>query len=101
MPSKKAPKRPGFAMFKSVNPLIKGDSPPIFEDDLGYNPHDDELSNDNKKKKFTNIIKCIIYLCDFPSDSPMVEYITNEAWSTLKDVTMIMVTAFASTRRTV
>jgi hypothetical protein len=33
MPSKKAPKKPGFAMFGSNDPTIEGDSPPIVEDD--------------------------------------------------------------------
>jgi hypothetical protein len=92
MPSKKAPMKPGFAMFESDDPTIKGDSTPIVDYDPGLDPRDYDLSDDNtKKKKFTNIIQCIIDLCDFPSDSLMVDYITNEAWSTLTDVTTIMV----------
>jgi hypothetical protein len=68
MPSKKGPKKPGFAMSKSDNPYIEGDSPPTVDNDSGYNTHDDELwDDDTKKKKFTDIIQCIIDLCDFPS----------------------------------
>jgi hypothetical protein len=85
MPSKKAPKKPGFAMFKSDDPTIKGDFPPIVDYDPDFDPRDYELSDDNtKKKKFTD-------MCHFPSDSLMVGYITNEAWSMLRDVTTIMV----------
>jgi hypothetical protein len=92
MPSKKAPKKPGFAMFKSDDPTIKQDSSPIVGNDASYNPCDDELLDDNtENKKFTNIIQCIINLCDSPSDSLMVEYITNNTWSILMDVTTIMV----------
>jgi hypothetical protein len=80
MPSKKAPKKPGFAMFKSDDPTIKGDSPPIVDNDPGFDPRDSMLLDDNtKKKKFTDIIQCIIDLCDFPSDSLMVEYIINKS----------------------
>jgi hypothetical protein len=89
-------------MFGSNNLSIKGESPPIVGNDPGYDPHDDELSNDNTKKKFTNIIQCSTDLCDFCSHSLMVEYITNKAWSTLTDVNKIMVerlTIFASTTR--
>jgi hypothetical protein len=92
MLSKNAPKKPGFAMFESDDPTIEGDSPPIVDDDPGFDPRDYDLSDDDTKtKKFTNIIQCIIDLCDFPIDSLMVEYITKEAWSTLTDVTTIMV----------
>jgi hypothetical protein len=95
MPSKKAPKNPGFAMFESDNPTIEGYSPPIVEDDPGYNPRDYVLlDKDTKKKKFTNIIQCIIDLCDFPSDLLMVEYITNKACFKLTGVTTIMVDEF-------
>jgi hypothetical protein len=94
MPSMKAPK----------NPTIKGDSPPVVDDDPGFDPRDyDLLDDDTKKKKFTDIIQCILDVCDFPSDSLVVEYITNEAWSMLTDVTTSMVHKvdnFASTRRT-
>jgi hypothetical protein len=97
MTSKKAPKKPGFAIFKSNNPTMKGDSPPIVVYYPGYNLPDDELSDDNtKKKKFANIIQCIIYLCNFPSDLLMVEYISNKAWSTLRDLTTIMVDEYGS-----
>jgi hypothetical protein len=92
MPSKKTPKKSDVAILKSNNPNIKGDSPPIDDNDLDFDPRNDELSNDNtKKKKFTDIIQCIIDLCDFPSDLLMVEYITNKAWSMMTDVTAIMV----------
>jgi hypothetical protein len=86
------PKKPGFAMFESNKPTIKGDSPPIVDNDQGFDFRDYELSDDDTNKtKFTNIIQCIIDLCDFPSDSLMLEYITNEAWSMLTNVTTIMV----------
>jgi hypothetical protein len=92
MPSKKAPKKLNFAMFKSDNPTIKGDSPPIVDDDPGFDPCDyDLLYEDTKKKNFTNIIQCIIDLCVFQSDLLMVEYITNKAWLALADVTTVMV----------
>jgi hypothetical protein len=92
MPSKKAPKKPGFAMFKRNDSTIKGYNPPNVDDDPGIDPCDYELSDDNKKKKkFTNIIQCIIDLCDFPNDLLMVEYITNKGWPTLTDVITIMV----------
>jgi hypothetical protein len=92
MPSKKSPKKPGFTMLESDDPTIQGDSPPIVDDDLGFDPRDYDLSDDNaKKKKFTDIIQCIIDLCDLSNDSLKVGYITNEAWSTLTDVTTIMV----------
>jgi hypothetical protein len=69
MPSKEAPKKPVFAMFESDNPTIEGDSPPIVDDDPGFDPREYEiLDDDTKKKKFTNIIQCITDLCDFPSD---------------------------------
>jgi hypothetical protein len=68
------------------------DSCPIVDNDPGFDPPYYELLDDNtKKKKFTDIIQFIIDLCDSPSDSLMVEYITNEAWSILTDVTTIMV----------
>jgi hypothetical protein len=86
MPSKKAPKKPGFAMFESDDPTITGDCPPIVDNDPGFDLRDYDLSDDNsKKKKFADIIQCIIDLCDFPSGLLMVQYITNEAWSTLTD----------------
>jgi hypothetical protein len=92
MPSKKAPKKPGFVMFESNNPTVKGDIPPTVNDDPGFASRDYDLSDDGtKKKKFTDIIQCIIDLCDFPSDSLVVEYITNKAWSTLTEVATIMV----------
>jgi hypothetical protein len=60
MSSKKAPKRPGFAMFKSNNPSIKGDSPSIVDNDPGYDNCDYELlDNNTKKKKFTNIFRLV------------------------------------------
>jgi hypothetical protein len=91
MPSKREPKKPGFSIFGSNDPT-KGDSPPIVDNNPDFDPLDDELFDDNtKKKKFTNITQCIIDLCDFPSDSLVVEYITNKAWSTLNDVTKIMI----------
>jgi hypothetical protein len=47
MPSKKAPKKPGFAMFGSHNPSIKEEVHPIVEDDPVYYPRADELFYDN------------------------------------------------------
>jgi hypothetical protein len=79
-------------MIKIVKTTIEGDSPPIVDNDPGFDPRDYELLDDNtKKKKFTDIMQCIIDMGDFPSDSLMVEYITNEAWLTLTNVTTIMV----------
>jgi hypothetical protein len=49
MPSKKAPKIPALSCLEA--PSIEGDSPPIVDDDPAYNPRDDGLFNDNKKKK--------------------------------------------------
>jgi hypothetical protein len=92
MLGKKEPKNPGFAMFESDNLTIKGDSPTNVDNDPGYNPRDDELSDDNTRKKlFTNIIHCIIDLCGLPSVSLIVECNTNKAWLTLTNVTTITV----------
>jgi hypothetical protein len=74
MPTTKASKKPGSAIFKCDNPTYKGDSPPIVDNDPGFDPRDYKLSDDNtKKEKFTNIIQCIIDLCDFQSDLLMVD----------------------------
>jgi hypothetical protein len=55
--SKKAPKKAGFAVLGSNNPSIKGDSPPIVDNNPGFDTCGDELSNDNTKEKtFTNCI---------------------------------------------
>jgi hypothetical protein len=51
MPSKKAPKKTGFAMIRSDDPNIEGDSPPIVDNDPCYDPRNDELLDDNTKKK--------------------------------------------------
>jgi hypothetical protein len=54
----------------------------------------DELSNYNpKKKKFPNIIQYINGFCDMPSDSLIVECITNQVWLTLTDVPTNMMDA--------
>jgi hypothetical protein len=51
MPSKKAPKKPGFAMSESDDPTIKGYSSSIVDDDPGSDPRDYKLSDDNAKMK--------------------------------------------------
>jgi hypothetical protein len=46
MPSKKAPKNLGFAMFGNNDPSIKGDSPPTVDNDPVFDPCDDALSDE-------------------------------------------------------
>jgi hypothetical protein len=45
MPRKKAPKKPGSDMFDSDDPNIEGNSPPIVDDDPGFDPCDYDLSD--------------------------------------------------------
>jgi hypothetical protein len=89
MPSKKSMTKPGFTTLNASsddNPRTKEDDPRINDDDFDLednnprgsgDPTDDEQPK-SPKIGFINVIQHVVDLCEFSSESIMVEYIASQ-----------------------